>query len=71
MTPTLISLHGIGADHHDAWRDVLSTALVEVRYPDLLDGVDCRAPKYPTTWRYPSDERHVLPSANPAACVEE
>ncbi len=60
MTPTLVYLHGIGAEHDDAWRDVLSAALVEVGYPGL-DGVDCRAPKYPNTLRYPSDERHVLP----------
>ena len=61
MTPTLVYLHGIGAEHDDAWRDVVSAALVEVGYPGLLDGVDCRAPKYPNTLRYPSDERHVLP----------
>lgn len=60
MTPTLVYLHGIGAEHDDAWRDVVSAALVEVGYPGL-DGVDCRAPKYPNTLRYPSDERHVLP----------
>ena len=39
----------------------MSAALVEVGYPGLLDGVDCRAPKYPNTLRYPSDERQVLP----------
>jgi pimeloyl-ACP methyl ester carboxylesterase len=61
MTPTLVYLHGIGAEHDDAWRDVVSAALVEVGYPGLLEGVDCRAPKYPNTLRYPSDERHVLP----------
>lgn len=61
MTPTLVYLHGIGAEHDDAWRDVVSAALVEMGYPGLLDGVDCRAPKYPNTLRYPSDERHVLP----------
>jgi len=61
MTPTLVYLHGIGAEHDDAWRDVVSAALVEVGYPDLFDGVDCRAPKYPNTLRYPSDERHALP----------
>jgi pimeloyl-ACP methyl ester carboxylesterase len=61
MTPTLVYLHGIGAEHDDAWRDVVSAALVEAGYPGLLDGVDCRAPKYPNTLRYPSDERHVLP----------
>jgi pimeloyl-ACP methyl ester carboxylesterase len=61
MTPRLVYLHGIGAEHDDAWRDVLSAALVEVGYPGLLDGVDCRAPKYPNTLRYPSDERHDLP----------
>jgi len=60
MTPTLVYLHGIGAEHDDAWRDVVSAALVEVGYPGL-DGVDCRAPKYPNTLRYPSDERRVLP----------
>src|SRR3954452_9635067 len=60
MTPTLVYLHGIGAEHDDAWRDVVSSALVEVGYPSL-DRVDCRAPKYPNTLRYPSDERHVLP----------
>jgi pimeloyl-ACP methyl ester carboxylesterase len=61
MTPTLVYLHGIGAEHDDAWREVVSAALVEVGYPGL-DGVDCRAPKYPNTLRYPSDERHALPS---------
>jgi pimeloyl-ACP methyl ester carboxylesterase len=61
MTPTLVYLHGIGAEHDDAWRDVVSAALVEVGYPGLLEGVDCRAPKYPNTLRYPSDERHPLP----------
>jgi hypothetical protein len=60
MTPTLVYLHGIGADHDDAWRDVMSTALVEAGYPGL-DEVDCRAPKYPNTLRYPSDEHHDLP----------
>jgi pimeloyl-ACP methyl ester carboxylesterase len=60
MTPTLVYLHGIGVEHDNAWRDVVSSALLEVGYPDL-DGVDCRAPKYPNTLRYPSDERHVLP----------
>lgn len=60
MTPTLVYLHGIGAEHDDAWRDVLSAALVEVGYPGLSD-VDCRAPKYPNTLRYPSDEQHPLP----------
>ena len=39
----------------------MSAALVEAGYPGLLEGVDCRAPKYPNTLRYPSDERHVLP----------
>jgi hypothetical protein len=61
MTLTLVYLHGIGAEHDDAWRLVLSAALVEVGYPGLLDGVDCRAPKYPNTLRYPSDEHHDLP----------
>jgi len=60
MTPTLVYLHGIGAEHDEAWRDVVSAALVEVGYPGL-DGVDCRAPKYPNTLRYPSDEHHDLP----------
>lgn len=59
MAPTLIYLHGIGSEHDDAWRDVLSSALVDAGYPGL-EGVDCRAPKYPNTLRYPSDERHVL-----------
>ncbi len=61
MTPTLVYLHGIGAEHDDAWREVLSAALTDVGYPALLDGIDCRAPKYPNTLRYPSDEHHVLP----------
>jgi pimeloyl-ACP methyl ester carboxylesterase len=61
MTPTLIYLHGIGAEHDDAWRDLMSAALVEVGYPGLFDGVECCAPKYPNTLRYPSDERHDLP----------
>ena len=61
MTPTLVYLHGIGAEHDDAWREVVSVALVEAGYPGLFDGVDCRAPKYPNTLRYPSDERHALP----------
>jgi hypothetical protein len=61
MTPTLVYLHGIGTEHDDAWRDVLSAALVQVGYPGLATGVDCRAPKYPNTLRYPSDERHTLP----------
>ena len=61
MTPTLVYLHGIGAEHDDAWREVVSAALVEAGYPSLLEGVDCRAPKYPHTLRYPSDERHHLP----------
>ncbi|SFD04578.1 hypothetical protein SAMN04487968_1272 [Nocardioides terrae] len=60
MTPTLVYLHGIGADHDDAWRDVLDAALRAVGYPGL-DGVECRAPKYPNTLRYPSDEHHPLP----------
>lgn len=60
MTPTLVYLHGIGAEHDDAWRDVLGAALAEVGYPGLA-GVDCRAPKYPNTLRYPSDEQHPLP----------
>jgi pimeloyl-ACP methyl ester carboxylesterase len=60
MTPTLVYLHGIGAEHDDAWRDVVSAALVGVGYPGLA-GVECRAPKYPNTLRYPSDERHDLP----------
>jgi pimeloyl-ACP methyl ester carboxylesterase len=64
MTPTLVYLHGIGAEHDDAWRDVVSAALVGVGYPGLA-GVDCRAPKYPNTLRYPSDERHVLPEQTP------
>jgi len=59
MTPTLVYLHGIGAEHDDAWREVLSTALLELGYPGL-DEVDCRAPKYPNTLRYPSDEHHPL-----------
>jgi hypothetical protein len=61
MTPTLVYLHGIGAEHDDAWREVLSDALVGIGYPGLLDDVECRAPKYPNTLRYPSDERHDLP----------
>jgi hypothetical protein len=61
MTPTLVYLHGIGAEHDDAWRDLLSAALVEVGYPGLFDGVEWCAPKYPNTLRYPSDERHDLP----------
>jgi len=61
MTPTLVYLHGIGAEHDDAWRDVVSDALVEAGYPGLGEDVDCRAPKYPNTLRYPSDEHHVLP----------
>jgi hypothetical protein len=61
MTPTLVYLHGIGAEHDDAWRDVLSAALVGIGYPGLDRGVECRAPKYPNTLRYPSDERHPLP----------
>jgi hypothetical protein len=44
MTPTLVYLHGIGADHDDAWREVLSAALLDVGYPGL-DDVDCCAPK--------------------------
>jgi pimeloyl-ACP methyl ester carboxylesterase len=60
MTPTLVYLHGIGAEHDDAWRELMSAALVEVGYPSL-EGIDCRAPKYPNTLRYPSDERHDLP----------
>lgn len=60
MTPTLVYLHGIGAEHDDAWRDVLDHALREAGYPGL-DGVECRAPKYPNTLRYPSDENHPLP----------
>jgi hypothetical protein len=60
MTPTLVYLHGIGADHDDAWREVLSAALLDVGYPGL-DDVDCCAPKYPNTLRYPSDEHHPLP----------
>jgi hypothetical protein len=60
MTPTLVYLHGIGAEHDDAWREVVGAALVEAGYPDLGD-VDCRAPKYPNTLRYPSDEHHPLP----------
>ena len=60
MTPTLVYLHGIGSEHDDAWRAVLSNALIELGHPGL-DGVDCRAPKYPNTLRYPSDERHALP----------
>jgi pimeloyl-ACP methyl ester carboxylesterase len=58
--PTLVYLHGIGAEHDDAWYDVLGAALQAVGYPGL-DGVDCRAPKYPNTLRYPSDEHHDLP----------
>ena len=61
MTPTLVYLHGIGAEHDDAWRDLMSAALVELGYPGLFDGVECCAPKYPNTLRYPSDERHDLP----------
>lgn len=60
MTPTLVYLHGIGADHDDAWRPVLDEALRQAGYPGL-DGVECRAPKYPNTLRYPSDENHPLP----------
>lgn len=60
MTPTLIYLHGIGTDHDDAWRDVLDQALRAAGYPGL-DDVDARAPKYPNTLRYPSDENHPLP----------
>ena len=58
MTPTLVYLHGIGAEHDDAWRDVMSAALVDVGYPGLFEGVECCAPKYPHTLRYPSDENH-------------
>ena len=36
MTPTLVYLHGIGADHDDAWRDVLSAALVEAQPRESL-----------------------------------
>jgi hypothetical protein len=57
----LVYLHGIGAEHDDAWRDLLSAALVAVGYPGLFDGVEWCAPKYPNTLRYPSDERHDLP----------
>jgi len=60
MEPTLVYLHGIGTDHDDAWRVVLDQALRDAGYPGL-DGVDCRAPKYPHTLRYPSDEDHPLP----------
>ena len=60
MTPTLVYLHGIGADHDDTWRDVLGAALLDVGYPGL-ENVDCCAPKYPNTLRYPSDEHHPLP----------
>ncbi|WGL51413.1 hypothetical protein P5P86_15780 [Nocardioides sp. BP30] len=60
MTPTLIYLHGIGAEHDDAWRDVLDRALRDAGHPGL-DGVECLAPKYPNTLRYPSDENHPLP----------
>jgi hypothetical protein len=60
MTPTLVYLHGIGAEHDDAWRDVLGSAMVAAGYPGLEE-VDCRAPKYPNTLRYPGDERHPLP----------
>jgi hypothetical protein len=60
MTPTLVYLHGIGADHDDAWRVVLGEALRDAGYPGL-DGVECCAPKYPNTLRYPSDENHELP----------
>jgi hypothetical protein len=60
MQPTLVYLHGIGADHDDAWRVVLDKALRDVGYPGL-DQVQCRAPKYPNTLRYPSDENHPLP----------
>ncbi len=60
MTPTLVYLHGIGADHDDAWREVLSAALLDAGFPGL-DDVDCCAPKYPNTLRYPSDEHHPLP----------
>jgi hypothetical protein len=66
MTPTLVYLHGIGAEHDDAWRDVLSAALIAEGYPGL-DVVDCRAPKYPNTLRYPSDELHDLPPQTPPA----
>jgi hypothetical protein len=60
MTPTLVYLHGVGADHDDAWRVVLGEALRRAGYPGL-DGVRCCAPKYPNTLRYPSDENHPLP----------
>lgn len=60
MTPTLVYLHGIGAEHDDAWREVLSGALLEVGFPGL-DDVDCCAPKYPNTLRYPGDEHYPLP----------
>jgi hypothetical protein len=60
MTPTLVYLHGIGADHDDSWRPVLDEALRVAGYSGL-DGVECRAPKYPNTLRYPSDEDHPLP----------
>jgi len=60
MEPTLIYLHGIGAEHDDAWRVILDQALRDAGYPGL-DGVECRAPKYPNTLRYPSDENHPLP----------
>ena len=60
MQPALVYLHGIGADHDDAWRDVLDRALRDLGYPGL-DDVECRAPKYPNTLRYPSDENHPLP----------
>src|SRR4051794_31877417 len=60
MTPALVYLHGIGSDHDDAWRDVLDVALREAGYPGLA-GVECCAPKYPNTLRYPSDENHPLP----------
>ena len=61
MTATLVYLHRIGAEHDDAWRDLMSAALIELGYLGLFDGVGCCAPKYPNTLRYPSDERHDIP----------
>jgi len=71
MTPTLLYLHGIGAEHDDAWHGVLDAALRQLGHPGLA-GVDCRAPKYPNTLRYPSDERHPLaPQTVPQLSREE
>ena len=36
MTATLVYLHGIGAEHDDAWRDVLTKESLLGRYLDEL-----------------------------------